>query len=134
MNKTMDKEEKIKTEEVQFKKFNIDLSTIYEPANGSVVLEVIMRDKTKSGIIIPEQSREKDKVQIVVAVGSECKRIKKGNWVLVGPNSRPMVLGLVYGESDPIQYIQVYEHDIMGVVDPLYKEILNECRSDKLPS
>lgn len=112
-----------------FEKANVDISTIYKPAFDSLLVEMIIADKTAAGIILPDQSRSKDRVQKVLAVGPDCKTVKKGDLILVSPACRPFQIPLIYDEHAPIQHIQIKEYEVAGVVDPSYSMVIATAKS-----
>ncbi len=108
-----------------------NLKDIYKPMNDYVIVEVLLPEKSKGGIFLPDsvKAQEKDKVQKVIVAGPDCKIVKEGDLVLLSPMCRPMSIPLIYQENDPIQHIQVREYELMGVVDNNYQSIIKESET-----
>lgn len=97
-----------------------DLSAIYTPVQDYVVVEFTIPSKTDGGIILTDAARE-DYTRIiawkVVAVGPKVQEIKVGEYVMVGPNARPLGIPLLHKKEDDTQHVQIHEYEILGKVD-----------------
>lgn len=74
----------------------------------------IQRDpelKEKSGVLIPEQSREKPNLGTIVIVGDECVKAKKGDRIFFGQGAG---LDIAIG---PFVYTMLREKDIFAFTD-----------------
>lgn len=58
------------------------MSVKYRPRNDKVLLRVIDRGQTESGLQLPQQSQEGQEV-IVLAVGPKVEDLKKGDRVII---------------------------------------------------
>lgn len=66
--------------------------------------------KTASGILLPDQAKEKTQVAEVVAVGKDVKEVKVGDHIIhseYGPNRF---------KQDSDEYVIVKEEDVLAVV------------------
>lgn len=106
---------------------NLELSDIYTPLKEDVVIEFKKVDKTEKGVYIPEQSQKEDKFNKVVAIGPECKRVKVGDIVFVSPTARPKIIELLQDN-----HVQIWESDILGIVDKEYYEVNKLLKTSKL--
>ena len=66
--------------------------------------------KTKSGLIIPDKSREKPKSGTVLAIGSLTEVIQKGDTVLYPPNVGTKVL------LDGKDFIILREDELLAII------------------
>lgn len=96
----------------------VELKDVYTPIGKAIVIEVSKDEKTKGGIIIPEVAMKKNVVCKVIATGKDSV-FSIGDYVMVSPSCRPMIIPFV----DPESHIQVYDHDIIGLIDKNYKEL-----------
>lgn len=95
-----------KTKETKETKTTIN----FEPRPGTVLCRMIMKEaKTLAGIILSTEGDEGAAEIHVVAVGQKCEWVKEGDQVLAVGNYNPLLL-------DGIDYIQIYETQIMGKV------------------
>lgn len=85
-----------------------------------IVKRLAEEEKTKGGIIIPDNAKEKPQEGEVIAVGSgkvleDGKRspleIKKGDKILFGKYSGTEI------KVDGIEYLMMREEDVLGVVE-----------------
>lgn len=82
-----------------------------KPLKDRVVLKQMeAEEKTASGIILPDEAKEKPEVAEVIAVGKEVKEVKVGDKVLYGKYSGTEVK--YKGE----EYLIVKEEDVLAIV------------------
>ena len=83
------------------------------PTRDWVVFELPKKDRTDSGIIIPEQAQKEMSTNIVkvLKVGPTCEMVKEGDTVLVHPQSGALIIHLENKE-----YACVNEFQIVGVI------------------
>lgn len=67
-------------------------------------------EKTKSGIYIPEQAKEKQQKGTVISVGGQVREIKPGDKILFGKYSGSEV------EVNGVLYLIFREDDVLGVL------------------
>ena len=67
-----------------------DLSK-YMPLGSQVLLEVITKEKSDTGLIVFAQEKE-EKFLKVVKSGSKCEYVKEGQFVLLGPTATTLEL------------------------------------------
>jgi len=67
--------------------------------------------ETEGGIIIPETSREKAMNGIVVSIGDEVKKVKKGQTVMFRKYA-----GTDVTFDDANQYLIISEQDVLGIM------------------
>lgn len=86
----------------------------FKPVQDYVVVELIVREKTEGGILIPEgsQKKEDDMFMEVLATGPDCKFTKTGDWVLLHPQT--MCTRIKVGSKT---IVIPKEYDIMGKVE-----------------
>lgn len=110
------------------------LADIYTVPDNEVVIEMNLKESTDSGIIFAssykewdpevekmvtkESSLRKDPVCKVICVGPNVTRCKVGDLVLAGSRSYPEIS--LFQDKDQLQ---IREMDILGIVNPKYKEI-----------
>ena len=68
-------------------------------------------NKTASGFILPDSAKEKSKVAVVTAIGTEIKSIKVGDAILYKDYSTTEV------KLNGKDYILVKEEDVLATVD-----------------
>tara|TARA_R110002020_G_scaffold109623_1_gene253585 strand:- start:2678 stop:2941 length:264 start_codon:yes stop_codon:yes gene_type:complete len=83
----------------------------FKPNGSWVVLPDPTKTKTESGIFLDEDTANKQATNILeaLAVGPECKFVKKGDTVMVDPRTEA-----VKGEIDGVTYLLVGEHQLLG--------------------
>ena len=99
---------------------------------GNVVMvEILEKRKTDSGLIIPESIDQSGEAKVKVAyVGDECKKVKAGDFVLVDPMRLPQFMYQIDGKK----YYCLYEHAIVAVIteqtkiDFLVREMEEEAK------
>lgn len=91
-----------------------------KPLGDKVLLKMLETEEvTKSGIVLPTQSKEKSQIAEVIAVGSgiieDGKKIemevKVGNQVIIGKYS-----GTEFKHED-IEYLIVSQKEILGIIE-----------------
>ena len=84
----------------------------FQPTRDWIVLPTQRKSKTDSGIELVGGAERSLKTNIlkVVAVGPTCAMVKKGDTVMVHPNSEGLVIHLDEGE-----FVMVNEFQICGV-------------------
>jgi co-chaperonin GroES (HSP10) len=100
-----------------------NLNEVYTPIADFIVVEFIVPDKTKGGILLTDSAKEeysKNMAWKVVAIGKEVKHAKVGDFVLVGPNARPIGVPLLHEKEDTVQHVQLREYEIMGFVNETF--------------
>jgi chaperonin GroES len=87
------------------------MSTPLQPlADYVVTVAEEAKNKTSSGIFLPDNAAEKPKTAKVVAVGSDVKNVKVGDRVVYKTYSTTEV------KVDGDEYILVKEEDILAIV------------------
>ena len=83
----------------------------FKPNGSWVVLPDPTKTQTDSGIILDEDTAKKNATNIleVLAVGPDCKFVKKGDTTMVDPRTEA-----VRGEIDGTIYLLVGEHQLLG--------------------
>ena len=82
------------------------------PLGDRVVLkQVVAEETTKSGIVIPGQSKEKPQQAEVVAVGPDASNISVGQTVIYSKYAGTTV------ELDDVEYIIMKQEDILAIVE-----------------
>ena len=82
------------------------------PLGDRVVLkQVVAEETTKSGIVIPGQSKEKPQQAAVVAVGPDVENISVGQTVIYSKYAGTTV------ELDDVEYIIMKQEDILAIVE-----------------
>lgn len=80
----------------------------FTPFHNGILVNMEVKEKTESGIILPESQREQlDFTYEVVAVGPGCTQIKVGDWVLLKANGVKLHI-----EGDDYGFIN--EHQVYG--------------------
>jgi len=100
-----------------------ELSKIYTPIADFIVVEFNVPSKTEGGILLTDSAKEEYSKQLawkVVAAGPEVKHVKIGDYVLVGPNARPMGIPLIYSKNDDTQHVQLREYEVLGKVNEAF--------------
>ena len=83
----------------------------FKPLGARVLVERLEEDtKTASGIIIPDNAKEKPLEGIVKAIGSEVKEVKVNDKVVFGKYSGTEV------KLDGKQYLILKLEDVLGVI------------------
>lgn len=75
-----------------------------------VVRPDIQKNKTESGLIIPDSAIEKQQTGKVIAVGGDVKEVKAGDKILFGKYSGSEV------DLDGVSYLIFKEDDVLGIV------------------
>ena len=82
------------------------------PLGDRVVLkQVVAEETTKSGIVIPGQSKEKPQQAEVIAVGPEAGNVSVGQTVIYSKYAGTTV------ELDDTEYIIMKQEDILAIVE-----------------
>jgi len=83
----------------------------FKPSGSWVVLPDPTKTKTDSGIILDEDTAQKNATNIleVLAAGPQCSFVKKGDTVMVDPRTEA-----VRGEIDGTVHLLVGEHQLLG--------------------
>ena len=82
------------------------------PLGDRVVLkQVVAEETTKSGIVIPGQSKEKPQQAKIVAAGPEAENVSVGQTVIYSKYAGTTV------ELDDVDYIIVKQEDILAIVE-----------------
>ena len=82
------------------------------PLGDRVVLkQVVAKETTKSGIVIPGQSKEKPQQAEVVAVGPDAGNVSAGQTVIYSKYAGTTV------ELDDVEYIIMKQEDILAIVE-----------------
>ena len=84
----------------------------FRPLGPRVVVQRKDEKTTKTGIIIPDTSKEKPLEGIVMSIGDEVENIKVGETVLYGKYSGSDIT--IDGED----YILLMTEDVQGILDP----------------
>ncbi len=83
----------------------------FKPLGERVLVERLEEDtKTASGIIIPDNAKEKPLMGIVKAVGSEVKDVKTNDKIVFGKYSGTEV------KLDGVEYLILKLEDVLGVI------------------
>lgn len=83
----------------------------FKPLGERVLVERLEEDtKTASGIIIPDNAKEKPLMGIVKAVGNEVKDVNAGDKVVFGKYSGTEV------KLDGVEYLILKLEDVLGVI------------------
>jgi len=81
-----------------------------------VVLPKAAEEVRASGIVLPDTvSKERPQEGEVIAVGADCKTVKKGNVVLFKKYS-PTEIKMPNGKGEEVEYLIIKEEDILGIV------------------
>ena len=85
----------------------------FQPTRDWVVLPLQRKDTTDSGIELVGGAENSLRTNIlkVMAAGPRCETVKKGDTVMVHPNSEGLVINLDEGE-----FVMVNEFSICGVI------------------
>lgn len=86
-------------------KFELDK---YTPVGNQVLLEIVTKAKSDTGLIIYAEEKE-EKFLTVVKTGNKCENVKPGDLVLLGPTNVSITLAYK-GKT----YKQVPEYSILG--------------------
>ena len=82
------------------------------PLGDRVVLkQAVAEETTKSGIVIPGQSKEKPQQAEVVAVGPDAANISVGQTVIYSKYAGTTV------ELDDVEYIIMKQEDVLAIVE-----------------
>ena len=83
------------------------------PTRDWIVLPLVKKNETDSGIILGEASAKSLQTNIlkVLAAGPECLMVKEGNTVMVHPNTEGLIVTI-----DDRECIMVNEYAICGVI------------------
>ena len=82
------------------------------PLGDRVVLkQVVAEETTKSGIVIPGQSKEKPQQAKIIAAGPEAENVSVGQTVIYSKYAGTTV------ELDDADYIIVKQEDILAIVE-----------------
>lgn len=84
----------------------------FNPTRDWIVLPAQRKDKTDSGIELVGGAENSLRTNVleVVAAGPKCEMVKKGDTVMVHPNSEGLIIQLDEGE-----FVMVNEFQICGV-------------------
>lgn len=82
----------------------------FNPTRDWVVLPLVKRNETESGIYLTNDKLLKTNILPVIAVGPDCK-LKVGDTVMVHPNSEGLIIDLEEG-----QFVMVNEFMICGTI------------------
>lgn len=95
----------------------------YEPVDRRLVVELIRPpNQTEGGIIIPDKTQWNTGICRVLAVGPDCKKVKRDDLVLVSINIESSTIRFGGRET----YVAEESH-ILGVLTPTERErVLNE--------
>jgi co-chaperonin GroES (HSP10) len=83
----------------------------FNPTRDWVVLPLIKKNQTESGLYLTNDKLLKTNILKVVAVGPDCK-VKVGDTVMVHPESQGLIIDLEEG-----QFVMVNEFMICGTID-----------------
>ena len=85
----------------------------FTPTRDWVVFPLPQKDKTDSGIIIPEQAQKSIASNIVkvVKAGPKCEMVKEGDTILVHPHSEALVIKI-----EGKEYACINEFQVVGVI------------------
>jgi co-chaperonin GroES (HSP10) len=86
------------------------MSIKFKPAKGTVVVEIIQKSQTESGIFIPQNATEAD-LQILAACAEDFTAAKPGDRILIRNNSDCQTLKVDDGKT----YLVFKEDAILGV-------------------
>jgi len=109
----------------------LELSKIYTPIRDFIVVEFDVPKQSKGGVLLADQTKEEYSKQMawkVIAIGPETKHVKIGDYVLVGPNARPMGIPLIHTKDDDTQHVQLHEYEVLGTVQ---ESFVKEQRESK---
>jgi co-chaperonin GroES (HSP10) len=82
------------------------------PTHNYVILPHEKHEKTKSGIILTEQTTVRPSYVLpVLAVGPDCRNVKVGDTVMVHPESKGLIIPI-----DGEDHVLISEHMICGRV------------------
>lgn len=83
----------------------------FKPLGERILVERLEEDtKTASGIIIPDNAKEKPLMGVVKAIGSEVKDVKNGDKVVFGKYSGTEV------KLENTEYLILKLEDVLGVL------------------
>lgn len=108
-----------------------ELHQIYTPIADFIVVEFITVSKTEGGILLTDNAKEDYSRQMawkVVAKGPDVKHLNLNDYVLVGPNARPIGVPLLHKKEDDTQHVQLHEYEVLGKVD---KDFINSKSTSK---
>lgn len=94
----------------------MDISNYIPRGERCIILREPTRIETDSGLLIPEQSRERSREAVVCRVGESVSDLKPGDHVLVSPGKGTTPVTGIDGESD--RYFFVMAADIYCVIRP----------------
>ena len=83
----------------------------FKPNGSWVALPDPTKTQTESGIFLDEDTAKQNATNILeaLAVGPECKFVKKGDTVMVDPRTEA-----VRAVIDKVEYLLVGEHQLLG--------------------
>jgi len=82
----------------------------FNPTRDWVVLPLVKKNETESGIYLTNDKLLKTNILPVLATGPDCK-LKIGDTVMVHPNSEGLIIDLEEG-----QFVMVNEFMVCGVI------------------
>ena len=85
----------------------------FKPTRDWILLPDPRKEETDSGIILPEsvQSKLKDNILKVLAVGPETKWVKTGDTVMIDPSGKGHIISL-----DEVPHVMVPEFMVLGIM------------------
>lgn len=88
------------------------MDKVVKPLGKQVLVECITANKTEGGIHLPDSAKQ-EKGNRVLAVGDECRKVKKGNIIVF--NSTKVALLKMPGV--PENWFLIPEEDILATIE-----------------
>jgi len=96
-----------------------NLKDIYEPLGDNIVFEFIIKSKTQTNNLPLNEDFFAKKI---IAIGTDVKHYKIGDWVLINPAARITQIPLIYNGPTGLQHGQIHEFEALGKVDTVFME------------